>query len=91
MIRTPPDRVASRSLESFAKEIDDVAAEHGTTRAEILSDLIAGLEDRIAEDTAILSLARRLEVADREPAETAFDHAIEIVARGDGQRPWRGK
>ena len=91
MTRASPDGVAGRSLESFAQEIDDVAAAHGTTRAAILSSLIAGLEDRIAEDTAVLSLARRLEAGDREPAGTALEHAIEIVARGDGQRPWRGK
>ncbi|HIH04086.1 MAG TPA: hypothetical protein HA263_09675 [Methanoregulaceae archaeon] len=91
MTQAPPDRTAGRSLESFAREIDDVAAEHGATRAEILGSLIAGLEERIAEDTEILSLARRLEAADREPAETAFEHAVDIVARGDGRRPWRGK
>jgi hypothetical protein len=91
MTRPPPDRTAGRSLESFAREIDEVAAAHGTSRAEILSSLIAGLEERIAEETAILSLARRLETADQEPAETAFEHAIDLVARGDGQRPWRGK
>jgi len=91
MTGTSPDRIAGRSLESFAREIDDVAAAHGTTRAGILSSLIAGLEERIAEDTAILSLARRLEADDRKPAETAFEHAIDLVARGDGQRPWPGK
>jgi hypothetical protein len=87
----PPDPAAGRSLESFAREIDEIAAARGTTRAELLSSLIAGLEERIAGDTAVLDLARRLEAADREPAGTAFDHAIDIVARGDGQRPWRGK
>lgn len=91
MTRAPTDRAAGRTLASFAQEIDEVAAAHGTTRAEILRDLIAGLEERIAEDTEILTLARRLEADGREPAETAFDHAIDIVARGGGQRPWRGK
>ncbi len=91
LTRAPPDSAADRSLESFAREIDEIATERGTTRAEVLSSLIAGLEERIAEDTAVLALARRLESDGREPAETAFDHAIEIVARGGGQRPWRGK
>ena len=91
MTRASNDRIAGRSLESFAQEIDEVAAEHATTRAEILSSLIAGLEERIAEDAAILSLARQLEAAGRKPPETALEHAIDIVARGDGQRPWRGK
>jgi hypothetical protein len=90
MTRAPPDR-AARSLEAFAREIDEIAVERGTTRAGILDELIAGLEGRIAEDTAVLSLARRLQADDRPPAETAFDHAIDIIARGDGQRPWRGK
>lgn len=91
MTRAPPDRLAGRSLESFAKEIDEIAAEHGTTRAGILSSLIAGLEARIAEDSAVLSLARRLGAAEKEPTVIAVDRAIDIVARGDGQRPWRGK
>ena len=91
MTRAPPDRFAGRSLESFAKEIDEIAAERGTTRAEILSLLIAGLEERIADDTAVLSLARRLGAAEQEPTVTVVDRAIDIVARGDGQRPWRGK
>ncbi len=86
MTRAP----AGPSLEAFAREIDAVATAHGSTRAEVLRDLIAGLEERIAEDTAVLALARRLEAADRMPAETAYDHAIDIVARGDGQRPWPG-
>jgi hypothetical protein len=81
MTSASPDRTACRSLEAFAAEIDEVAAAHGTTRAEVLGSLIAGLEERIAEDTEVLSLARRLEAADRKPAETAFDHAIDIVAR----------
>jgi len=87
VIPTKPDR----SLESLAKEIDDVAKEHGTDRAEILKSLIEGLEERIAEDTAILALARRIEAGDRMLAETAFEAAIDIVARGGSQRPWRGK
>lgn len=91
LTRAPPDRTAARSLESFEREIDEIAAVRGTTRAEVLSSLVAGLEERIAEDTAVLALARRLETAGREPAETAFDHAIDIIARGGGQRPWRGK
>ena len=91
LTRAPPDRTAGRSLESFAREIDEIAAARGTTRAEVLTSLIAGLEERIAEDTAVLALALRLESDGREPAEAAFDHAIEIVARGGGQRPWRGK
>lgn len=103
----PNDRAAARSLESFTVGIEDVAARHGTTRAEILKAVIEGLEkriaedtalltvlrrleDRIAEDTEILALARRLEDLDRMPAETAIDTAIDIVARGEGQRPWRG-
>ena len=91
MTPAPTDPPAGRSLESFAREIDEIAATRGTTRAEVLVSLIAGLEERIAGDSAVLDLARRLEVADREPAETAFDHAIDIIARGGGQRPWRGK
>ena len=91
MTPAPTGPPAGRSLESFAREIDEIAATRGTTRAEVLVSLIAGLEERIAGDSAVLDLARRLEVADREPAETAFDHAIDIIARGGGQRPWRGK
>jgi len=84
---TPPDQ----SLESLAKEIDNVATEHGTTRAEVLKSLIKGLEERIAEDTAVLALARRIEAGDRMLAETAFEAAIDIVARGGSARAWRGK
>lgn len=91
MSRASPDRIAIRSLESFAREIDEIAMAHGTTRAEILESLIRGLEQRIAEDTAVLALARRLETADEAPVENAYQTAIDIVARGSGQRPWRGK
>lgn len=91
MTPSPPDRASTRSLEAFAAEIDEIAAQHQTTRAEILRDLIEGLEERIAEDAAVLTLARRLEAADRKPADAAFDAAIDIVARGGAQRPWRGK
>lgn len=83
--------ISDRSLESLAKEIDEVAVERGTTRADILKSLIQGLEERIAEDTTTLALARRLETGDRLLAETAFEAAIDIVSRGGGQRPWRGK
>ena len=91
-----PERPAGRSLAALAKEIDDAAAARGTTRAEVLEAVIAGLEERIAEDTAALALARRLEAGEPEPAApppavTPLDHAIDIVARGDGQRPWPGK
>ena len=85
------DRTTARSLALFTAEIDEIAVQHQTTRAEVLRDVIEGLEERIAEDTAVLALARRLEAEDRMPAETALDTAIEIVARGEGQRPWRGK
>lgn len=91
MTPSPHDRASTRSLEAFAAEIDEIAAQHQTTRAEILRDLIEGLEERIDEDAAVLTLARRLEAADRKPADAAFDAAIDIVARGGAQRPWRGK
>ncbi|MEN6342504.1 MAG: hypothetical protein ABFC89_08070 [Methanospirillum sp.] len=91
MTGTSPERTAGRSLESFAKEIDDAAEARGTTRAAVLGAVIAGLEERIAEDSAILALARRLEAGEPEPVPTPLDHAIDIVSRGDGQRPWPGK
>lgn len=91
MTRAPLDRTTARALDAFAKEIDEIAAARNATRAEVLASLIEGLEERIAEDTAVLALARRLEAADRMPAETAFEHALDIVSRGGGQRPWRGK
>jgi len=84
-------RPTAHSLKAFAEEIDDLAAQHQTTRAEILRAVIAGLEARIAEDAAVLALARQLESAEGAPAGTALDAAIEIVARGQGQRPWLGK
>ncbi|NLX48964.1 MAG: hypothetical protein GXY82_03640 [Methanospirillum sp.] len=89
--RAPAGQPAARTLDSFAGEIDEIAAAHGTTRAEVLRDVIAGLEERIAEETAVLALARQLEADERMPAGTVFEHAIDIVARGGGQRPWRGK
>jgi hypothetical protein len=91
MTRAPLDRTTARALDAFAKEIDEIAVARGATRTEVLASLIEGLEERIAEDTAVLALARRLEAADRMPAETAFEHALDIVSRGGGQRPWRGK
>lgn len=89
--KAPVSQSTAQTLDSFAREIDEIAAARGTTRAEILKTVIAGLEERIAEDTAVLALARHLEADERMPADTAFEHAIDIVARGGSQRPWRGK
>jgi hypothetical protein len=74
----PADSTAG-SLESFAAVVDALAAERGTTRAEIVRRMIEELEQRIVVDRDALATLRRLERHLDGPAPGR-------VARRDGTR-----
>lgn len=82
MTPAPLVRAAGRDPATFAADLDDLAARHGTTRAAIIRGTIERLEEGIARDRATIDLLRRLEV--EHPARTALltdaDQA-EIVRR----------